>query len=115
MSLSDLEAPSTPQEHETREQGWCPCSISPQVPSGIGRDCGAVLGAFDLRWGSVFGSSPHMVLTAVLQTKNKPGIVTLGVSSQHHQALSSEASVRLGGEGLPHPSQNSIKMALLWG
>ena len=68
-------------------------------------------GAFHLRWGSVFGSSPHVVLTAVPQTKNRPGIVALGVSSQHHQALSSAARVRLGERGCP-PSPISIKMAL---
>lgn len=56
--------------------------VIPQSSSGTGRAWVAAfhrwLGALHLRLGSVFGSSPRVVLTAVVQTKNRAGIVPQG-------------------------------------
>lgn len=88
--------------------------LSASGPSGIGGGPPGTPapGAFHLRWGSAFGSSPHVVLTAVPHKEQTGHCCPWGSpSTTRHFHLQPECA---SGRG-PPPSPNSIKVALFGG
>ena len=98
---------------KTRGRPGIPVLSALGSPPGRRAPPGTPAGSFPFEMGLFLVPHP-MWYWQQRHTKNRPGIVALGVSSQHHQALSSAARVRLGERGCP-PSRNSIKMALFGG